>query len=133
MDEDEGRPARHRVAGLHDLDVQIGNDGRLGFRVPSLVISPLARRGFIAQNQYDHTSILSMIEWRWGLPPLTVRDAAANNLAEALDFTREPDLTAPRWEVPQVVSLPCPTGEYVDYEDWKQLAALARAQGWRVG
>ena len=27
-----------------------------------------------------------MIEWRWKLKPLTVRDETANNLAEALDF-----------------------------------------------
>ena len=39
------------------LDDMIGNDGRLGFRVPSLVVSPLARRGFVARQQYDHTSI----------------------------------------------------------------------------
>ena len=32
-----------------------------------------------------------MIEWRWGLEPMTARDANAKNLAEALDFrhTRE--------------------------------------------
>jgi hypothetical protein len=30
--------------------------------------------------------VLRMIEWRWGLDPLTVRDATANNLADALDF-----------------------------------------------
>ncbi|MGW5667212.1 alkaline phosphatase family protein [Micromonospora sp. NPDC003776] len=107
--------------------------GLRGFRTPCLLISPRARRGYVSHTVYDHTSALKMIEWRWGLPPLTVRDSAANNLAEALDFTREPDLTAPRWDVPEAVSMPCPTGEYVDYEDWKQLAALARTQGWRVG
>jgi hypothetical protein len=30
-----------------------------------------------------------MIEWRWGLEPLTARDANANNLLQALDFERE--------------------------------------------
>ena len=29
-----------------------------------------------------------MIEWRWGLPPLTARDANARNLAEVLDLSR---------------------------------------------
>ena len=24
---------------------------------------------------YDHTSVLKFIEWRWGLAPLTARDA----------------------------------------------------------
>jgi len=60
----------------------------------------LARRGFVGHLQYDHTSILSMIEWRWGLAPLSVRDASANNIAHALDFERPGDLTAPRFSVP---------------------------------
>jgi phospholipase C len=74
-------------------------DGRLGFRVPCVVISPYARRNFIAHGQYDHTSILKMIEWRFGLTPLTVRDSTANNLAEALDFAA-PSLSAPVFNVP---------------------------------
>jgi phospholipase C len=74
-------------------------DGRLGFRVPCLVISPYARRNFIAHGQYDHTSILKMIEWRFGLPPLTVRDETANNLAEVLDFSA-PGSTPPAFNVP---------------------------------
>ena len=28
-----------------------------------------------------------MIEWRWGLEPMSARDANAKNLADALDFT----------------------------------------------
>jgi phospholipase C len=71
-----------------------------GFRVPTFVISPLAKRGHIAHGVYDHTSILAMIEWRYGLAPLTPRDAAARNLVETLDLTKAPDLTAPQWSVP---------------------------------
>ena len=74
-------------------------DGRLGFRVPCVVISPYARRNFIAHGQYDHTSILKMIEWRFGLPALTVRDQTANNLAEVLDLA-SPDISAPAFNVP---------------------------------
>jgi phospholipase C len=73
-------------------------DGRLGFRVPCVVISPFAKRSFIAHGQYDHTSILKMIEWRFGLPPLTVRDQTANNLAEVLNFSA-PNVTAPVFTV----------------------------------
>ena len=29
-----------------------------------------------------------MIEWRWGLEPMTLRDRYAKNFAEALDFTQ---------------------------------------------
>jgi phospholipase C len=58
-----------------------------GMRVPGYVVSPFARKGAVNSTQFDHTSILKMVEWRWGLPALTVRDAGANNLANALDFT----------------------------------------------
>ena len=80
-------------------DKAAGSDGRIGFRVPSLVISPFARRSYIATTQFDHSSVLKMIEWRWNLDPLSVRDATANNLATVLDFTR-PDLNAPQYAVP---------------------------------
>ena len=57
-----------------------------GGRVPMLVISPHARKGFVDHTLYDHTSILRFIEWRYGLDPLTDRDAEANNLLAAFEF-----------------------------------------------
>jgi phospholipase C len=69
--------------------------GQLGFRVPTMLASPFARQDAVGTNVYDHTSILKMIEWNFNLPPLTPRDAAANNLAEVLDFSQ-----APRVELP---------------------------------
>jgi phospholipase C len=80
-----------------------------GFRVPCLLISPFARRGRVAHGVYDHTSILKLVEWRWGLEPLSERDAQAANLAAALDFSRR-DLRAPRIAAPRVlVGAPCPS------------------------
>jgi len=40
-----------------------------------------------------------MIEWRFGLPPLSIRDETANNLAEVLNFAA-PSVTAPVFNVP---------------------------------
>jgi len=78
-----------------------------GFRVPCLLISPFARRGYVSHDIYDHTSILKMIEWRWDLQPLSVRDANAKNLADALDLTSS-DLSAPDFAVPPwLASSPC--------------------------
>jgi phospholipase C len=78
-----------------------------GFRVPGLLVSPFARRGFVAHGVYDHTSILKLAEWRWGLKPLSVRDAEANNLATALDFSRR-RISAPAIAVPALrVGAPC--------------------------
>ena len=61
-----------------------------GTRVPTLVVSPYARRGLVAHGQYDHASILKLIEWRFGLEPLTARDRAAAAFLEAFDFSQPP-------------------------------------------
>jgi phospholipase C len=58
----------------------------LGTRVPALIVSPYARRGVVAHGQYDHASILKLIEWRFGLEPLTERDRRAAAFLEAFDF-----------------------------------------------
>ena len=54
---------------------------------------------------YDHTSILKLVEWRWGLRPLSVRDREANNLAAALDFSHA-NLAAPKIVAPRLISGP---------------------------
>jgi phospholipase C len=73
-----------------------------------VIVSPFSAPA-IAQGVYDHTSVLKMIEWRWSLPPLSVRDAAANNLAEALDFHLD-RRNVPDYVVPPFVSVACPAG-----------------------
>jgi phospholipase C len=57
-----------------------------GSRVPMLIISPYARKGYVDHTLYDTTSILKFIEWRYGLQPLSDRDAAANNLVAAFQL-----------------------------------------------
>jgi len=57
-----------------------------GSRVPTIVISPFAKRHYVDHHYYDTTSILALIEHRWHLRPLTERDARANDLAKALTF-----------------------------------------------
>ena len=59
-----------------------------GFRVPCIVISPFAKQGYIDNQVNDHTSILKFIELRYGLSSLSTRDAAANGMLEAFDFTK---------------------------------------------
>jgi acid phosphatase len=59
-----------------------------GTRVPTLVVSPFAKRGFVDQTVYDTASILALIEHRWSLAPLGTRDAAAADLSNAFDFTQ---------------------------------------------
>lgn len=59
-----------------------------GIRVPALVISPFAKRHFVDHRRYDTTSILALIENRWGLAPLSERDAAADDMANAFEVGR---------------------------------------------
>ncbi|MDE3074301.1 MAG: hypothetical protein KGJ86_02640 [Chloroflexota bacterium] len=63
-----------------------------GTRVPAIIISPFAKRGFVDKTVYDTTSILRFIEWRWGLEPLSQRDASANNLLNAFELTSRLDI-----------------------------------------
>jgi phospholipase C len=57
-----------------------------GTRVPAVIISPYARKGFIDHTSYDTTSILRFIERRWGIEPLGTRDASVQDLTNAFDF-----------------------------------------------
>ncbi|HUL10466.1 MAG TPA: acid phosphatase [Candidatus Acidoferrum sp.] len=57
-----------------------------GTRVPALIISPFAKKGFVDHTQYDTSSILKLIEKRYGLQPLGTRDASANDMTNAFEF-----------------------------------------------
>ncbi len=121
------------MAPLNEIDAKTGNDGRLGFRVPCIMASPLARRGFVGHQQYDHTSILKMIEWRWGLAPLSERDASANNIAHALDFTSPKDLSVPQIIVPQgPFGVSCFDREAVVRPGVQKMIAMARQIGFKI-
>jgi len=62
----------------------------LGPRVPLLIISPYAKAAYISHTQYEPSSVLKFIEERWGLQPLTERDANANDTTDSFDFTQTP-------------------------------------------
>jgi acid phosphatase len=50
-----------------------------GVRVPALIVSPFAKRGFVDHTPYDTTSIMRFIAKRFDLPALpgiAARDAA---------------------------------------------------------
>ncbi len=133
------------VAPIPPADQVAGNaDGRRGFRTPTLLISPFARRAYTSHVLYDHTSVLRMIEWRWGLEPLTVRDATANNLAQELDF-KHVNAAAPVYPVPAITAAVCPVrSAAVAAQEpappripaarahWAGLRAVARRHGWRT-
>ena len=61
-----------------------------GTRVPTIVVSPFAKKGFVDHTVYDTSSILKLVETRWNLAPLGARDVAANPLLNAFDFSQRP-------------------------------------------
>jgi phospholipase C len=103
-------------------------DGSLGVRVPALLVAPWRALARVSHRQYEHTSVLRMIEQNWGLAPLTVRDAGAANPADELDFSSPLPGPAPRFEVPAgPFGVPCPSegpGNGV-LEAWRSAALAA--------
>jgi len=146
-------PPRAAAPNLVDPDLE---DGRalLGFRVPTVVASPFSAGDpadpSVNGTVFDHTSILKLIEWRWGLDPLTARDQSndVGNLADILDFANPhaevPDLPLPDAPPPQA----CPhsrregTGanDFIGGRsisdrpttDWARLAQSSLLDGWPV-
>jgi phospholipase C len=142
-------PPRAIAPNQVDPDL-VNGKALLGFRVPTVVASPFSKGAGasprVSGQIYDHTSVLKLIEWRWGLAPLTARDASndVQNLAYALDFENPsssvPNLPAP---VAPVLGAPCPgsggllgipsTPTVTDESAvWTQVGQYAAANGFTV-
>jgi phospholipase C len=68
---------------------------QLGFRVPLVAVSPFSKPHYVSHVVNSHTSFLALIEKRWGLQPLTARDANANDFEDMFDFDNSPSLSMP--------------------------------------
>jgi phospholipase C len=66
------------------------DDFGFGIRVPLLVISPYAKRGFVNHELGEFSSVLRFVEDNWGLTQLTHRDRDATPLLSAFDFQQPP-------------------------------------------
>src|SRR5262249_38879897 len=67
-------------------DLPIG----LGFRVPAVICSPWTRGGYVCSRTYDHTSMLKMLERRFGVhePNISAwRRRTCGDLWEVFDFS----------------------------------------------
>ena len=90
--------------------------GQLGFRTPTVAISPWTRNlkkgcpARVSHCQYSHESILKLISYRWGLAPLNIRHASTANIGESFNWDK-PDFDAPDLPDPAyIVSRPCTLG-----------------------
>ncbi len=86
---------------------------QMGFRTPTTVLSPYTLGGGVSHlGPLGHESILKLIEQRFALTPLCLRDRQATSIGESFDWSVNPD----RVEVPDlphpshIVSKPCSFG-----------------------
>ncbi|SAK44790.1 phosphoesterase [Caballeronia hypogeia] len=95
------------VKSLTVAEQKLGNDGRLGFRVPCMLLGPRVRANNVARYPFDPSSIHQLLAWRFGLDPLGVRasDPSTFNMAYALDLS-----DAPRTDAPVLTVSPGPFG-----------------------
>jgi phospholipase C len=90
-----------------DAPAVYGFAAQIGFRVPNFVISPFSRRHFVNHTAMDHTAVIRFVEQRFGLSPLTQRDAAQPSLTNFFDFSNAPWLTPPSPPTPADVGSTC--------------------------
>ena len=76
--------------------------GQLGVRVPAVVVSPWIAPHTVDHTVYDHSSVPATIERLFGMPPLTARDAFANDVTAL--FTE----AHPRTDAPARLNNPAP-------------------------
>ncbi len=100
-----------RVVAPNNVDKNLVNgEALLGFRVPAVIASPFTRGdNSVNSALYDHTACLKLIEWRWGLQPLTLRDGSTSIHNPAVSFNfKSPDASVPVLPQPAgVTGLPC--------------------------
>jgi phospholipase C len=62
----------------------------VGFRVPLIVVSPYAKRGYVSHVQHEQASILKFVEKNWNLGSLGYADARADDLSDCFNFYGPP-------------------------------------------
>lgn len=79
--------------------IPAGNPIGMGFRVPITIVSPWTRGGYVYSEVTDHTSVIMLLEERFGINCTNIspwRRAIAGNLLHAFDF-ENPDYSWPEF------------------------------------
>lgn len=77
----------------------LGRPYGLGARVPMWVVSPWSRGGRVCSEVFDHTSIIRLLEARFGVPEPNIspwRRAVCGDLTSAFDFARRDPTSFPQ-------------------------------------
>ncbi|WP_299541368.1 phosphocholine-specific phospholipase C [uncultured Streptomyces sp.] len=91
----------------------------LGLRVPMTIVSPWTRGGVVDSTVYDHTSVIKLLERRFGVAETNIspwRRAVTGDLTSVFDFSGDeprwpdlPDTSGNRRKVTDTGKLPAPT------------------------
>jgi phospholipase C len=73
----------------HVSPPQVDNMG-LGFRVPLIVVSPYAKKGYVSHQVHEFSGFLRYTEEVFGLPSLGTRDVNADDFADCFDYSQSP-------------------------------------------
>jgi phospholipase C len=109
--------------------------GQMGIRIPAVVVSPWVRRHHVDHTAFGFESILKLIEYKFGLDPLTLRDKFANNIGVSFDWDRRPRLEPPPLpDAPAVIGAACamppsPTAQVATRPREHDMVSLVRS-GW---
>jgi phospholipase C len=78
-----------------------------GFRVPTIVVGPSVRKGYVCNTVFDHTSVGATLVKRFGIAPTSARMGAANDLSSVLDpkLYKKPRSAPPGAPTPQAMSM----------------------------
>ena len=71
------------------------NSYEYGFRVPLIVVSPYAKRGYVSHTMHDFGSLVRFTEETFHLPSLGYADSRADDLSDCFDFTQAPTTFQP--------------------------------------
>jgi len=67
-----------------------GQQFRYGSRVPCLVISPYARKGFVSRTQHSHIGLLKFCETLFGIPSINPRLETTDDMSDCFDPAQSP-------------------------------------------
>jgi phospholipase C len=76
---------------------KIYNSYELGFRVPLVIVSPYAKKGYVSHRQHEFASILAFAEKTFGIKKgaLHGTDMRSDDLMDAFNFKQKPSVFTP--------------------------------------
>ena len=120
-------PAALPPGPVADAEMGFGFD-RLGVRVPAIAISAYTEAGTVIHDEMHHAAVIATLSRKYGLAPLTARDAGARDLSNAINRVAPRPLSDwPETTAPYVPPNPDARGPFTDAAARTPLTAPAKA------